>query len=43
MDLGNNFFLEQSSIGKSKSEEIIKYLLEMNQDVHGYALNLHPK
>lgn len=35
-DLGVNFFLEESSLGKSRAEETSKYLQELNPDVKGY-------
>ncbi len=37
-DLGNNFFLESDSLGKPRAEEVVKYLAELNSDVHGHAL-----
>jgi amyloid beta precursor protein binding protein 1 len=37
-DVGNNFFLERSSIGKSRAEEVTRYLVELNEDVKGVAL-----
>lgn len=37
-DVGNNFFLEQSSIGKPRAEEVTKYLAELNGDVKGLAI-----
>lgn len=37
-DAGNNFFLEgQSSIGKSRAEEAVRLLLELNDGVEGKA------
>lgn len=34
-DLGVNFFLEDSSLGKSRAQETCAYLKEMNPDVDG--------
>ncbi|KAI1977585.1 hypothetical protein LOZ55_003362 [Ophidiomyces ophidiicola] len=34
-DLGVNFFLEESSLGKSRAEETCNYLRELNPDVEG--------
>ena len=34
-DLGNNFFITEESIGKSRAEETVKNLLELNDDVKG--------
>ncbi|KAL1972978.1 hypothetical protein VTN31DRAFT_6520 [Thermomyces dupontii] len=34
-DLGVNFFLEESSLGKSRAEETCKFLRELNPDVEG--------
>jgi amyloid beta precursor protein binding protein 1 len=36
-DAGNNFFLHKDSIGRSKAEETLKYLLELNEGVTGKA------
>ncbi|KDQ10726.1 hypothetical protein BOTBODRAFT_488758 [Botryobasidium botryosum FD-172 SS1] len=36
-DAGNNFFLHQSSIGKSRAEEAVKYLAELNDSVESVA------
>ncbi|KAL8280567.1 hypothetical protein RQP46_006890 [Phenoliferia psychrophenolica] len=36
-DVGNNFFLEPSSIGKPRAEEVTRFLLELNSDVTGLA------
>lgn len=38
-DLGVNFFLEDSSLGKSRAEETVKYLVELNPDVKGHAIS----
>ena len=37
-DLGVNFFLEESSLGRSRAEECCKYLQELNPEVKGYAI-----
>ncbi|CAK4030406.1 NEDD8-activating enzyme E1 regulatory subunit [Lecanosticta acicola] len=37
-DLGVNFFLEDSSLGKSRAEEAVKYLVELNPEVKGHAI-----
>lgn len=37
-DLGINFFLEQTSLGKSRAEEATKYLQELNPDVEGHYI-----
>lgn len=34
-DLGVNFFLEESSLGKPRAQETCKYLKELNPDVDG--------
>jgi hypothetical protein len=34
-DLGVNFFLDQSSLGKSRAESCVKLLQELNPDVKG--------
>lgn len=34
-DLGNNWFLEEDDVGKSRAESVCKQLLEMNPDVQG--------
>lgn len=34
-DLGINFFLEESSLGKSRAQETCKFLKELNPDVDG--------
>lgn len=38
-DLGVNFFLEPSSLGKSRAEEMRTFLQELNPDVEGYAIS----
>lgn len=38
-DLGVNFFLEESSLGKSRAEETARLLQELNPDVDGDFLN----
>lgn len=37
-DLGINFFLESSSLGKNRAEETVKFLVELNPDTHGHAI-----
>lgn len=37
-DLGVNFFLEESSLGKSRAEETCRFLQELNPEVHGDAV-----
>ena len=37
-DLGVNFFLEQSSLGKPRAAETCKYLGELNPDVQGHHI-----
>lgn len=37
-DLGVNFFLEESSLGRSRAEEMCKLLKELNPEVKGYAV-----
>ena len=34
LDLGVNFFLEESSLGRSRAEETRKFLQELNPEVH---------
>lgn len=36
-DAGNNFFLHQSSIGKSRAKESVQYLSELNDAVEAVA------
>jgi len=36
-DLGVNFFLEESSLGKSRADETTKFLQELNPDVQGHS------
>ncbi|GAA5948295.1 hypothetical protein JCM3765_001356 [Sporobolomyces pararoseus] len=38
-DLGTNFFLNKESLGKSRSEESVKFLKELNSDVKGNSIN----
>lgn len=38
-DLGINFFLEPTSLGKSRAEEATKYLQELNPDVEGHFIS----
>ena len=37
-DLGVNFFLEESSLGKRRAEESAKFLVELNPDVVGKGI-----
>jgi amyloid beta precursor protein binding protein 1 len=37
-DLGVNFFLERDSLGKSRAEEAVRLLGELNPDVQGHAV-----
>lgn len=37
-DLGINFFLESSSLGKNRAEETVKFLVELNPDTEGHAI-----
>lgn len=37
-DLGVNFFLEETSLGKSRAEESCKYLQELNPEVNGKSV-----
>ena len=37
-DLGVNFFLEESSLGKSRAEESCRLLQELNPEVNGRAI-----
>lgn len=37
-DVGNNFFLEPSSVGKSRAQEVTRLLSELNGDVKGEAV-----
>lgn len=36
-DAGNNFFLHHTSIGKSRAEEAVRFLSELNDSVEGVA------
>lgn len=36
-DAGNNFFLHRDSIGKSRAEEAVRFLAELNDSVTGKA------
>ena len=38
-DLGNNFFVTQDDIGKSRADSVKTWLLEMNSDVKGVSIN----
>jgi amyloid beta precursor protein binding protein 1 len=35
VDVGTNFFLDRSALGRSRAEYCAKLLLELNPDVHG--------
>ena len=37
-DLGVNFFLDDSSLGKFRADETVKLLVELNSDVEGHAI-----
>ena len=37
-DLGVNFFLDESSLGKSRAEQTVKFLQELNPDVEGHHI-----
>lgn len=37
-DLGVNFFLEPSSLGKFRADETVKLLMELNPEVKGHAI-----
>ncbi|SCV74446.1 BQ2448_8085 [Microbotryum intermedium] len=37
-DIGNNFFLDPTSLGKARAEQVTQFLLEMNSDVKGEAI-----
>ncbi|GAA5825049.1 hypothetical protein JCM3770_004513 [Rhodotorula araucariae] len=37
-DIGANFFLDPSSLGKPRAKEVVRFLLELNSDVQGHAL-----
>ena len=42
-DLGNNFFVTQDEIGKSRAEVTLNHLLELNEDVQGSFLHEAPE
>lgn len=42
-DVGNNFFLEKESIGKSRAQVATQYLLELNSDVRGDCFEETPE
>ncbi|XP_071957729.1 NEDD8-activating enzyme E1 regulatory subunit-like [Antedon mediterranea] len=42
-DVGNNFFLSQDSIGKSRAQVATELLLELNNDVTGNAVEESPE
>ncbi|TNY23845.1 NEDD8-activating enzyme E1 regulatory subunit [Rhodotorula diobovata] len=37
-DLGANFFLDPTSLGKPRAQEVVRFLLELNSDVKGHSL-----
>ncbi|KPV72506.1 uncharacterized protein RHOBADRAFT_55611 [Rhodotorula graminis WP1] len=37
-DIGANFFLDPSSLGQPRAEQVVRFLLELNGDVKGHAL-----
>ena len=41
-DLGNNFFVEPSQLGRSRAEVVTAMLCEMNADVKGFAISSYP-
>ncbi|CAI9615860.1 unnamed protein product [Staurois parvus] len=41
-DVGNNFFLTRSNIGKSRAETAMELLQELNEDVTGNFVSQHP-
>lgn len=41
-DLGHNFFLEESDLGKPRAEAVCRWLLEMNPDVQGGHMERDP-
>lgn len=41
-DLGNNFFVTEEDIGKNRCDAVTKWLLELNPDVRGEAVNENP-
>ncbi|CAE8654994.1 unnamed protein product, partial [Polarella glacialis] len=41
-DFGQNFFLEESDLGKLRAESVCRWLLEMNPDVQGGHLDRDP-
>jgi len=41
-DLGNNFFLDEEALGKSRAATVTEFLLEMNPEVKGTAVNRNP-
>ncbi|KAH9810403.1 hypothetical protein DFH28DRAFT_985850, partial [Melampsora americana] len=40
IDLGHNFFLEESSLGKNRAKELSKFLSELNPDVKSNGIQL---
>lgn len=41
-DLGNNFFVDQESLGQSRAETVARLLMEMNPFVEGHTLQENP-
>lgn len=41
-DLGNNFFVNRSELGRPRAEVVTRMLCEMNADVKGSAINVYP-
>ena len=42
-DIGNNFFLDKDSIGKSRAQVATEFLLELNKDVNGDFVEEDPE
>ncbi|XP_069509303.1 NEDD8-activating enzyme E1 regulatory subunit isoform X2 [Ambystoma mexicanum] len=42
-DVGNNFFLQRSSIGKNRAQNVMELLQELNQDVSGHFVEESPE
>lgn len=38
-DLGVNFFLDEGSLGRSRAQETCNFLMELNPEVNGYAVD----
>ncbi|SLM36502.1 UBA/THIF-type NAD/FAD binding fold [Lasallia pustulata] len=41
-DLGVNFFLDEGSLGRSRAQETCNFLMELNPEVNGYAVDGFP-